>query len=76
MAEAIGQRHKYAQKRDRWYVIVDGVASPNAVDGVFPILSKWEQSDEMDKANAEMDKIMPTTRMSAGDSTLTDDSSS
>jgi hypothetical protein len=61
-AEIIGRRHKYAQKRDRWYVLVDEATAPTLVSGIFPILSKWEQSEDMDQAIADLDKIMPTTK--------------
>jgi hypothetical protein len=61
-AEIIGRRHKYAQKRDRWYVLVDEATSPTLVSGIFPILSKWEKSEVMDQAIADLDKVMPTTK--------------
>jgi hypothetical protein len=69
MAEVIGQKHKYIQKRDRWYVVAGQVHSRRLVDWVLPILSKWEKSDALERLSVEMDKIMPTTHIRMGKST-------
>lgn len=45
-AEAIGAKHKYASKRDRWYVILDGVETQNPIDGLLPLLWPWQESAE------------------------------
>jgi hypothetical protein len=45
-AEAIGAKHKYDSKRDRWYVILDSVETQNPIDGLLPLLWPWQESAE------------------------------
>jgi hypothetical protein len=56
-AELIGRKHKYARKKDRWYVVVDYVHSPNAIDAVLPIWERWQQSDEAEAEFKEVDRL-------------------
>ena len=63
MAEAIGRRHKYRTKKDRWYVVVKGVATSNQVDRVLVIKEKWAHSDEMEQASKEIDRLLKTIRI-------------
>lgn len=51
-AEVIGRKHKYDQRRDRWYVIVDCVRTEGAVDGLLPLVYLWIE-DETEAANSE-----------------------
>jgi hypothetical protein len=44
-------------------VVADEVTSPALINGIFPILGKWEQSDEEERVNAELDNIVPTTKI-------------
>ncbi len=60
-AELIGRKHKYARKKDRWYVIIDHVYSREAVDAVLPIWKRWEQSDEAEAAFKEVDKLFSSS---------------
>ena len=43
VAEAIGQKHKYDSKRDRWYVLVDCVASAAPIDALLPLTERWRE---------------------------------
>jgi len=45
-AEAIGAKHKYNNKSDRWYVILDSVETKNPIDGLLPLVWQWEESAE------------------------------
>jgi len=51
-AEVIGRKHKYDQRRDRWYVIVDCVRTDGAPDGLLPLIFPWVE-DETEAANSE-----------------------
>ena len=46
-AHAIGAKHKYNTKSDRWYVIVDSIETNSPVDGLSPLVWPWvEDGDE------------------------------
>lgn len=50
-AAAIGRKHKYETKSDRWYVIVDSISTEGPIDGLLPLVWPWvEDADEADKA--------------------------
>jgi hypothetical protein len=51
-AEAIGAKHKYDTKRDRWYVIVDSIETQVPVDGLLPLVWPWKE-DEVEAKNSE-----------------------
>jgi hypothetical protein len=51
-AEAIGTKHKYDTKSDRWYVILDSVETTNAIDGLLPLVSPWKE-DVNEAVNSE-----------------------
>lgn len=46
-AEAIGHKHKYDSKRDRWYVILDNVNTPAPVDAALPLVEKWREDADL-----------------------------
>jgi len=50
-AAAIGRKHKYETKSDRWYVIVDSISTEGPIDGLLPLVWPWvEDADEAHKA--------------------------
>ncbi|MGA1805179.1 nuclease-related domain-containing protein [Rhizobium sp. HT1-10] len=50
-AAAIGRKHKYDTKSDRWYVIVDSVSTQGPIDGLLPMVWPWvEDAEEADRA--------------------------
>ena len=52
-AEAVGSKHKYDTKSDRWYVILDSVVRrTNPIDGLLPLIWPW-QEDKHEAANSE-----------------------
>jgi hypothetical protein len=59
-AEAIGQKHKYDQKRDRWYVIVDSIATNAPVDALLPLAAKWKEDAELAENSRQVDEIFKT----------------
>jgi hypothetical protein len=44
-AEAIGTKHKYDTKSDRWYVILDSIETDNPIDGLLPLVWPWKESE-------------------------------
>ncbi len=44
-AEAIGTKHKYDSKCDRWYVVIDSVETEFPIDALLPILGTWEEDE-------------------------------
>jgi hypothetical protein len=45
-AEAIGAKHKYDTKSDRWYVILDSIATSNPIDGLRPLVWPWKEDEQ------------------------------
>jgi hypothetical protein len=44
-SEVIGRKHKYDNKKDRWYVIVDTIDTDGPVDGLLPLVYPWTPDD-------------------------------
>ncbi len=65
-AEAIGRKHKYDNKRDRWYVIVDCVASSLPIDGLLPLAGKWQEDAALAEASRNVGELFNShwTRLS------------
>lgn len=50
-AKAFGAKHKYDQRKDRWSVVVDCVATLNPIDALFQIATPWvEDTDEAENS--------------------------
>lgn len=50
-AAAIGRKHKYDTKSDRWYVILDSVATDQPIDAMLPLVWTWTPDpDEEDQS--------------------------
>lgn len=56
-AEAIGAKHKYESKSDRWYVIVDSVATASPIDGLLPLVWAWKEDDQEAKSSDQVGKL-------------------
>jgi hypothetical protein len=69
-AELIGKKHKYDQRRDRWYVILDCVNTKQHVDAVLPLLDKWEENAEMAKTSDEIARYFGSTYKKMSDGNL------
>ena len=52
-AGAIGAKHKYDTKSDRWYVILDCIQTDNPIDGLLPLVWPWTE-DEHDAQTSQL----------------------
>ncbi|MFK0164678.1 nuclease-related domain-containing protein [Rhizobium sp. NPDC090279] len=59
-AEAIGQKHKYDSKRDRWYVIVDNINTTAPVDALLPLTEKWHEDADLAENSRKVDELFNT----------------
>ena len=50
-AQAIGRKHKYDTRSDRWYVIVDSIETTSTIDGLLPLVFPWA-TDADEAANS------------------------
>jgi hypothetical protein len=64
MAEMIARKHKYKQKKDRWYILLDHVYSSRVVDGISVILQEWEDSDELREFVEDIGPLLKETHIS------------
>ena len=62
-AHAIGTKHKYDSKRDRWYVIVDSVETPLPVDALLPIIGKWEEDADLAENSQRVVELFESSRV-------------
>ena len=61
-AQAIGAKHKYDRKRDRWYVILDSVETSNPIDGLLPLVWPWMRDDHEAQASKEVAKMFNSSQ--------------
>lgn len=59
-AEAIGQKHKYDSKRDRWYVIVDSIDTTAPVDALLPLTDTWREDSDLAENSRKVDELFNT----------------
>jgi hypothetical protein len=52
-AQAIGAKHKYDTKSDRWYVLLDSIETENPIDGLLPLTWPWKE-DEREAQDSKM----------------------
>jgi len=63
-AEAIGRKHKYNAKKDRWYVVLDHINSASPVDGIISLRRVWTESGETEEFLRYVDTLTRSTRVS------------
>lgn len=56
-AEMIGKKHKYDRKRDRWYVVVDSVATSEPVDALLPLTEKWREDSGLEENSRQVERL-------------------
>lgn len=56
-AEAIGVKHKYDTKSDRWYVILDSTETSSPIDGLLPLVWPWKENEEEAKNSEQVAKL-------------------
>jgi hypothetical protein len=61
-AEAVGKKHKYDQKCDRWYVVVDSIRTKRPIDALLPILGKWEEDEELAAMSDRVESMFGSRR--------------
>ncbi len=61
-AEAIGAKHKYDSKRDRWYVLVDSIETESPADALLPILGKWEEDGDLAENSRRVAALFGSSR--------------
>lgn len=61
-AHAIGAKHKYRTKSDRWYVIVDSIETSNPIDGLSPLVWPWEEDEDEVLASEQISKLFKTSQ--------------
>ncbi len=61
-AHAIGAKHKYDSKRDRWYVIVDSIETLLPVDALLPIIGKWEEDVDLAENSRRVAELFRSRR--------------
>ena len=59
-AQAIGQKHKYDHKRDRWYVVVDSIATQAPVDALLPLTKKWREDADLAENSRKVNELFNT----------------
>jgi hypothetical protein len=66
VAEMIARKHKYRQKEDRWYAVLDHVYSPRVADEILVILEQWKDSDDIRKYVEDIGLLLKETESSVG----------
>jgi Nuclease-related domain len=61
-AQAIGTKHKYDTKSDRWYVILDSIETENPIDGLLPLVWPWEEDVDEAKYSEQVARIFNSRR--------------
>lgn len=56
-AEAIGAKHKYDTKRDRWYVILDSLETSLPIDGLLPLVWPWREDEQEAKSSEQVGQM-------------------
>ena len=56
-ARAIGAKHKYDMKCDRWYVVVDSLETENPIDALSPLVWPWKESENDAGASQHIARI-------------------
>jgi hypothetical protein len=63
-AEAIGAKHKYDTRSDRWYVMVDSIETKNPIDGLLPLVWAWKEDEQEAKNSGEVAKLFNSSQES------------
>ncbi|UWU13264.1 hypothetical protein N2599_14035 [Rhizobium sullae] len=62
-ADAIGAKHKYDTRSDRWYVILDSVETDIAIDGLLPLVWPWKYDEDEAKNSETVAKIFNSSHL-------------
>jgi Nuclease-related domain len=61
-AEAIGAKHKYDTRSDRWYVILDSIETNIPIDGLLPLVWAWKEDEQEAERSKELAKLFNSRR--------------
>jgi hypothetical protein len=61
-AKAIAEKYKYDNKRDRWYVIMDSIETPDPVDAVLRLVRKWCSDDRLSENSRVVTEMFSSRR--------------
>ena len=61
-AEEIGRKHKYTNKSDRWYVIVDCIKTEIPVDSLIILVWPWKKDKNEDAASQKITEIFKSSK--------------
>lgn len=61
-SEAIGAKHKYDTKSDRWYIIVDSIETANPIDGLLPLVWDWKEDEREAKNSDEVARLFKSRK--------------
>ncbi len=56
-AGAIGAKHKYDTKSDRWYVVLDSIETDKPIDGLLPLVWAWKEDRQEAESSMEVAKL-------------------
>jgi hypothetical protein len=56
-AEAIGAKHKYDTRSDRWYVILDSIETDHPIDGLLPLVWAWKEDRQEAESSNEVARL-------------------
>ena len=60
-ADAIGAKHKYNTKCDRWYVIVDSIQTDMPIDHLLTLVWPWIEDKEQAEESRKVSEMFKTT---------------
>ena len=60
-ARAIGAKHKYDTKSDRWYVVLDSMETENPIDSLGALVWPWVEDENEAKASAQVATMFNST---------------
>ena len=53
-ARAIGAKHKYDTKSDRWYVVLDSIQTENPIDSLWALVWPWVEDENEAEASEQV----------------------
>ena len=61
-AHAIGAKHKYNSKSDRWYIVLDCMETENPIDVLSPLVWPWKEDEKEAQASKQVAKVFNSRR--------------
>ena len=62
-ARAIGAKHKYDSKKDRWYVVLDCIQTDNAIDALVVLAWAWMEDEKEAQAARDVAKMFSSRKV-------------